>query len=114
MGPETPWLELYRKERTLTVRIQRLGLEGIMVPVSAVREVLQRAGEQLRQGAVLLKQDCTARALEIYNKALDRYDGELDRFFDEAAAWFAEDEEVSSFAGGADGEHPGAFEVKHA
>jgi len=114
MGAETPWLVAYRKERTLTVRVQRLGLEGVMVPVSAVLEVLQRAGEQLRQGAMLLKQDCDARALEIYNLALDGYDAAIDRFFDEAAPSFAEDEEVSSFAGGADGEHPGPFEVNHA
>lgn len=114
MGVETPWLDQYRKERTLVVRVQRRELEKTMIPVATVREALQLAGTQLRQGAVLLKQDCPPRALEIYNEALDEYDRALDRFFAAAEGQFAEDETLSAHPGDDDGQRPGAAEADDA
>lgn len=114
MGAETPWLDLYRKERTLVVRVQRRELEKSMIPVAMVREALQRAGEQLRQGAVLLKRDCPPRALEIYNEALDEYDRALDRYFEAAEPTFAEDETLPAHPGGGDGQRPGTAEADDA
>ena len=114
VGPNSPWLDLYRKERTLVVRVQRRELEKSMIPVAMVREALQRAGEQLRQAAVLLKQDCDPRALEIYNEGLDGYDGALDRFFDAVSEKFAEDEALPAGHGVDDGERPGAAEADDA
>jgi len=80
-GPDSPWLEELRKERTLMERIKRRELERSLISTHVVRQAWQIAGAAMRVGCEQMKRERWDRAVEIYDEALDNAERKLEQFF---------------------------------
>ena len=76
-------LEIYRAEKAMLARQQRLQRAGQLLPVAAIKEGLNRLASILRQSAVTLQQNFGNEAAEIYLSALKRFDVSADELFGE-------------------------------
>jgi len=86
-GPDSPWLEELRKERTLMERIKRRELERSLVSIHTFSQAWQLAGAAVRVGCEQMKREHLDRAVEIYGEALDNAERRLERFFDDVESF---------------------------
>ncbi len=77
-GVSSPWLESYRKERTLLARIERREKQRQVLPLDEVHEALNRIAAILRTAGETLARVCGPEAAEILNEALENAQREID------------------------------------
>lgn len=81
MGQTTPALERYREEKWRLARLERERIEGTLVPLAHVQDLLNMQAMRIRQAGEQLERQKGPDAADILREALDDLDQEAEQFF---------------------------------